>query len=326
MEAVSTSRLAGELSTASLGEEDHSLDNVVRKLAGKKVDDLQYDGADESSLMPIFAHTLPQPLLTLREGKKLIHRPSNDQPLVREITITQYDVSRTERLARRLSSARGVADSAKAPALQSAQINARSSSVLELSSLSAESSDIVSGHSALAKSDTDRVTVRALKRSDGRGVEIPSVMGSVSGMPITGSESLPSLVMQKDTREKRVREGGEGAAGLQTSLANRGTVLRELGEQKINMSSPSSFAAQGADVSVKQPNGLIYRFTRWGAEHTVTVQGATGGNLLLQPSDSVVTQQLSEQWQSGHPQKWQLARDGGEERNPHQQQYEDEET
>ncbi|MGL6350325.1 MAG: type III secretion system needle length determinant, SpaN/EivJ family, partial [Aeromonas sp.] len=63
-----------------------------------------------------------------------------------------------------------------------------------------------------------------------------------------------------------------------------------------------------------------------GAEHTVTVQGSTGGNLLLQPSDSVVTQQLSEQWQSGHPQKWQLARDGGEERNPHQQQYEDDET
>ncbi|MGL5221359.1 MAG: type III secretion system needle length determinant, SpaN/EivJ family, partial [Plesiomonas shigelloides] len=195
-------------------------------------------------------------------------------------------------------------------------------SALEPSPLSAEFSSIASGTSMLAKTDTNRVTVRTVARTDGRGFEILSA---------TGSESLPTLsisglAIQKDTREKRVREDGAGAAGLQTSLASRETALRPHGEQKMNRSSPSSFAAQSAEVPVKQPNGLTYRFTRWGAEHTVTVQGTTGGNLLLQPSDSVVTQQLSEQWQSGHPQKWQLVRDEGEERNPHQQQHEDEET
>lgn len=331
MEPVNTSGLAGGLSTASLGEKENSLDNVVRELAGNKPeqrydDDRQDDSANEISLTPVMAHTLPPALLAVRAGKIASHRPSKGQPSVSQATMTQPDASSSEGLVRGLSSARGVADPAKTLSQLTAQANAASSSALEPSP-----SGIVSGSTALAKRDTDRVTVRTVPRTDGRGFEILSATGSVSGIPSTGSESLPTLSMsglaiQNDAREKRVREDGAGSAGLQTSLASRETGLRQLGEQKMNMSSPSPFAAQGAEVPVKQPNGLTYRFTRWGAEHTVTVQGSTGGNLLLQPSDSVVTQQLSEQWQSGHPQKWQLARDGGEERNPHQQQHEDEET
>lgn len=327
MEPVNTSGLAGGLSTASLGEKENSLDNVVRELAGNKPeqrydDDRQDDSANEISLTPVMAHTLPPALLAVRAGKIASHRPSKGQPSVSQATMTQPDASSSEGLVRGLSSARGVADPAKTLSQLIAQANATSPSALEPPSLSAQSSGIVSGSSALAKNDTDRVTVRTVPRTDGRGFEILST---------TGSESLPTLSMsglaiQKDAREKRVREDGAGSAGLQTSLASRETGLRQLGEQKMNMSSPSPFAAQGAEVPVKQPNGLTYRFTRWGAEHTVTVQGSSGGNLLLQPSDSVVTQQLSEQWQSGHPQKWQLARDGEEGRNPHQQQHEDEET
>lgn len=332
MEPVNTSGLAGGLSTASLGEKENSLDNVVRELAGNKPeqrydDDRQDDSVNEISLTPVMAHTLPPALLAVCAGKIASHRLSKGQPSVSQATMTQPKESRTEGLASGLSSARGV----KTLSLFTAQANVASSSALEPSPLSAEFSSIPSGTSMLAKTDTNRVTVRTVARTDGRGFEILSATGSVSGMPTTGSESLPTLsisglAIQKDTREKRVREDGAGAAGLQTSLASRETALRPHGEQKMNRSSPSSFAAQSAEVPVKQPNGLTYRFTRWGAEHTVTVQGTTGGNLLLQPSDSVVTQQLSEQWQSGHPQKWQLVRDEGEERNPHQQQHEDEET
>lgn len=327
MEPVNTSGLSGGLSTASLGEKENSLDNVVRELASNKPeqrydDDRQDDAANEISLTPVLAHTLPPALLAVRAGKIASHRLSKGQPSVSQATMTQPKESRTEGLASGLSSARGVVDPTKTLSLFTAQANVASSSALESSPLSAESSSIASGTSMLAKTDTNRVTVRTVARTDGRGFEILST---------TGSESLPTLSMsglaiQKEAREKRVREDGAGSAGLQTSLVSRETALRQLGEQKMNMSSPSPFAAQGAEVPVKQPNGLTYRFTRWGAEHTVTVQGTTGANLLLQPSDSVVTQQLSEQWQSGHPQKWQLARDGGEERNPHQQQHEDEET
>ncbi|MGL4431639.1 MAG: type III secretion system needle length determinant, SpaN/EivJ family [Plesiomonas shigelloides] len=325
MEPVNTSGLSGGLSTASLGEKENSLDNVVRELASNKPeqrydDDRQDDAANEISLTPVLAHTLPPALLAVRAGKIASHRLSKGQPSVSQATMTQPKESRTEGLASGLSSARGVVDPTKTLSLFTAQANVASSSALAPSPLSAEFSSIASGTSMLAKTDTNRVTVRTVARTDGRGFEILSA---------TGSESLPTLsisglAIQKDTREKRVREDGAGAAGLQTSLASRETALRPHGEQKMNRSSPSSFAAQSAEVPVKQPNGLTYRFTRWGAEHTVTVQGTTGGNLLLQPSDSVVTQQLSEQWQSGHPQKWQLVRDEGEERNPHQQQHEDE--
>lgn len=76
-----------------------------------------------------------------------------------------------------------------------------------------------------------------------------------------------------------------------------------------------------------QQGGLTYRFSRWGADHTVSVQGQTGGTLVLQPSDTLVAQQLSDQWQSGNPQKWQLTPDGGEgRRQRHQQEHEEDES
>jgi hypothetical protein len=93
------------------------------------------------------------------------------------------------------------------------------------------------------------------------------------------------------------------------------------------MSSHAPVTVPIADAPMMQPSGLTYRFTRWGAEHAVTVQGPTSGALLLQPSDSLVTQQLSAQWQSGEPQRWQLARDGSEGREQrHQQQNEEDEA
>ncbi|MEN3029781.1 type III secretion system needle length determinant, SpaN/EivJ family [Chromobacterium amazonense] len=84
------------------------------------------------------------------------------------------------------------------------------------------------------------------------------------------------------------------------------------------MASTVSTAAEAAQ------NGLTYQFRRWGNEHSVTVQGTLSGNLLLQPSDVLVAQRLGEQWQSGNPQQWQLARDGGEGRGQQQPQQDEE--
>ncbi|WP_179255529.1 SpaN/EivJ family type III secretion system needle length determinant [Burkholderia sp. HI2714] len=84
-----------------------------------------------------------------------------------------------------------------------------------------------------------------------------------------------------------------------------------------------SESAQAVDVP---QSALTYRFSRWGGEHGVTVQASANGGLLLQPSDALVAQRLSEQWQSGNPQQWQLARDGGdggEQRRPQQQEEDD---
>ncbi|MCP1290081.1 hypothetical protein NK214_07740, partial [Chromobacterium sp. S0633] len=71
--------------------------------------------------------------------------------------------------------------------------------------------------------------------------------------------------------------------------------------------------------------GLTYRFQRWGGEHAVNVQSQPGGVLSLQPSDSLVQQRLGEQWQSGNPQQWQMARDDGREQGRQQPQRDEEE-
>ncbi|WP_279205322.1 type III secretion system needle length determinant, SpaN/EivJ family [Obesumbacterium proteus] len=77
--------------------------------------------------------------------------------------------------------------------------------------------------------------------------------------------------------------------------------------------------SQTTEILNTEQSGLTYRFSRWGGDFAVAVQGQTGGTLLLQPSDAYVAHRLSEQWQSGNPQKWQLARDGSEENKQRQQ-------
>ncbi|MEN7431668.1 type III secretion system needle length determinant, SpaN/EivJ family [Chromobacterium sp. TRC.1.1.SA] len=74
----------------------------------------------------------------------------------------------------------------------------------------------------------------------------------------------------------------------------------------------------------EQSSGIGYRFLRWGGEHAVRIQ-SRNGKLLLQPSDSLVQQRLSEQWLSGNPQHWSLDRDNGERQSPRPAQDEHEE-
>ncbi|SUX55956.1 antigen presentation protein SpaN [Chromobacterium vaccinii] len=105
---------------------------------------------------------------------------------------------------------------------------------------------------------------------------------------------------------------------------------REAGPEPLLPSAKRKSApAKPADAeSEPAPSGLSYRFQRWAGEHAVTIQtqaGATGLQLQLLPSDSLVQQRLSEQWQSGNPQQWSLGRDGGEKRQDPQPQAEQEE-
>lgn len=157
-----------------------------------------------------------------------------------------------------------------------------------------------------------------------------SLPSSVSTAPAlsrmeTSDKRAQSVLSRMEASDKRAH--AEGAVSiLPVSQPVQFSSMRQPIEIQTAMSSHMPVAAQAVEVPMMQPSGLTYRFTRWGAEHAVTVQGQTGGAFLLQPSDSLVTQQLSAQWQSGEPQKWQLARDGSEGREQsHQQKNEEDE-
>ncbi|KMN36756.1 hypothetical protein VI26_05590 [Chromobacterium sp. LK1] len=92
--------------------------------------------------------------------------------------------------------------------------------------------------------------------------------------------------------------------------------------QDAAQAQPAPYAPSAPEPA--QP-GLTYRFQRWGGEHAVNVQSQPGGVLSLQPSDSLVQQRLGEQWQSGNPQQWQMARDDGHEQGRRQPQRDEEE-
>lgn len=151
-----------------------------------------------------------------------------------------------------------------------------------------------------------------------------SLGSKVATASLTSLTSLTSPAASRvEALEKRGRDEVT-ASILSVSQSVPFSSLRQRIEAQVAMSSHSPVTVPLADTAIVQPSGLTYRFTRWGAEHTVTIQGQTGGALLLQPSDPLVTQQLSAQWQSGEPQKWQLARDGSEGREQRNQQQNEE--
>lgn len=136
---------------------------------------------------------------------------------------------------------------------------------------------------------------------------------------IVGSASGVSVPTSKEASERKSPDE-TGVPILPMSQPVPLTSPRVRIESSNMMPRQEPVPMQTAVIPNTQQGGLTYRFSRWGADYTVSVQGQTGGTLLLQPSDTLVAQQLSDQWQSGNPQKWQLAQDGGEGRGQHQQQ------
>ncbi|POB00614.1 hypothetical protein C2134_00660 [Chromobacterium sinusclupearum] len=121
-------------------------------------------------------------------------------------------------------------------------------------------------------------------------------------VPLASPQPMPDLIplTQASSHAERLRAAKQAPAAAQRRMSGEATA------STVGTAAPAT------------QNGLTYQFRRWGNEHSVTVQGGLSGSLLLQPSDALVAQRLGEQWQSGNPQQWQLARDGGEGRGQQQ--------
>lgn len=145
------------------------------------------------------------------------------------------------------------------------------------------------------------------------------------------SASTPAVA--REGGEARKNETAPAAAAAvapqQAQASAPATPPRDTAPPARPRQDPAQAQAQTTLSATSAPEpaqpGLTYRFQRWGGEHTVNVQSQPGGVLSLQPSDSLVQQRLGEQWQSGNPQQWQMARDDGREQGRQQPQRDEEE-
>ncbi|KVT72953.1 type III secretion system needle length determinant, SpaN/EivJ family [Burkholderia ubonensis] len=147
----------------------------------------------------------------------------------------------------------------------------------------------------------------------------PDALPLQGGPAQSSSESaLPHSVERKPRPDALPLQGGPA----QSAPASR--LTRSPSPQARQDAAPAMarhVLSERAPAVDAPQSGLTYRFSRWGGEHAVAVQAPVNGVLLLQPSDALVAQRLSEQWQSGNPQQWQLARDdaNGRERGEQRQ-------
>lgn len=142
---------------------------------------------------------------------------------------------------------------------------------------------------------------------------------------------VPTPAAAREGGETRKTESAPAAAALTPPPAQPSAPAtpppREAAPQARPRQDPALSQTTPSAPSAPEPAqpGLTYRFQRWGGEHAVNVQSQPGGVLSLQPSDSLVQQRLGEQWQSGNPQQWQMARDDGREQGRQQPQRDEEE-
>ncbi|MGC0152622.1 type III secretion system needle length determinant, SpaN/EivJ family [Chromobacterium vaccinii] len=124
-------------------------------------------------------------------------------------------------------------------------------------------------------------------------------------------ETAPAPARPPRKPETDAAPAGQAAAPVRAEAArvDASPLPAEAPRQAKPQSQPAPAAPQTAPAP--EASGLTYRFQSWGAGHAVTVQASPGATqLTLQPSDNLVQQRLSEQWQSGNPQQWNLAGDG----------------
>lgn len=307
MEPMIATALPGRIPTPSPDETDSSLGNRARELARnephqRRDDERQHDGSGALPLFPMQPPPLPPAFAALRHKGHLIRNSllSGNAP-------TSGNAETKENAATALLRKSKMTMVAQMPATDKTD----SMQTISLASRTAQGSS--AGAIPLMKGNT----ADAGGTSSQKRLPVANLPGAGTAVPSPG---------RMEVREKRTCD--EGAVSLPSvSQPVPFSSLRPRIETQLAMSSHAPMMVPIADAPMIQPSGLTYRFTRWGAEHAVTVQGQTSGALLLQPSDSLVTQQLSAQWQSGDPQKWQLARDGSEGRESrHQQQNEEDEA
>ena len=159
---------------------------------------------------------------------------------------------------------------------------------------------------------------------------LPAAVPTLSGHKALNTETTaPTPRAAREGGEARKTETAPAAAAViapqpaqPSAAAPRETAPAARPRQEPSQAQPAPSAPSAPEPA--QP-GLTYRFQRWGGEHAVNVQSQPGGVLSLQPSDSLVQQRLGEQWQSGNPQQWQMARDDGREQGRQQPQRDEEE-
>ncbi|WP_374424698.1 type III secretion system needle length determinant, SpaN/EivJ family [Chromobacterium sp.] len=154
----------------------------------------------------------------------------------------------------------------------------------------------------------------------------PKAQHSESAAPMSGPASIAARE-GGDARKSEAAPVGAVAAPPQPQAQATATPPREAAPpaRPRQDAAPAQPAPSAPSAPEPAQPGLTYRFQRWGGEHAVNVQSQPGGVLSLQPSDSLVQQRLGEQWQSGNPQQWQMARDDGREQGRQQPQRDEEE-
>ncbi|MCD4484615.1 hypothetical protein LQR31_09045 [Chromobacterium vaccinii] len=158
---------------------------------------------------------------------------------------------------------------------------------------------------------------------------LPKPVSGAAGLAPPGMARGDAMANPVSTRAGRKHHEDAAAAAV---VAGRQDALwppQVMAASDGNWASRPRSRAEGAPQSPpkaepEQSSGIGYRFLRWGGEHAVRIQ-SRNGKLLLQPSDSLVQQRLSEQWLSGNPQHWSLDRDSGERQSPRPAQDEHEE-
>lgn len=305
MDTVIAIALPGRAPILSQDETKSTLDNRARELARHKPrqrrnDERQQEGGSALPLFPMQSLPLPPALAALRQKE---HFLKNEH----------------------VSGNAPVSGNAEIKVDDSTALLRKSKMTLGAQTRPAEKYDamlpIALENRALQGASAQAISLTEVEPTDIRKVFLQQRQ-PVAHLPV--ARTVVPTSGRREVQEKRTRDEGTVVLPPVSQPAPLSS-LRPRIEAQVAMSSHAPTTASVADAPMIQPSGLTYRFTRWGAEHTVTVQGQTSGVLMLQPSDLLVTQQLSAQWHTGNPQRWQLARDGSEGREPrhHQQNEED---
>lgn len=139
----------------------------------------------------------------------------------------------------------------------------------------------------------------------------------VSLIPETRGADIPKAAHPPSRKSGLAFEyelsGAEAGVWMPRPSLSRGNQSEESHAPAAKKTPPQS--RQAAVEPEKSPSGMNFRFQSWGEAHAVKITaetGPSGWQLQLQPSDSLVSQRLSEQWASGNPQQWRLLPGDGE--------------
>ncbi|KVD82927.1 type III secretion system needle length determinant, SpaN/EivJ family [Burkholderia ubonensis] len=298
METMIPIALPGDGARASPDDTDSLMDGLSRELAQREPQPRKEEERDRESSAEAGAWLSPlSPALAALRRNQLVHVATVVKPEERSQSLTMKALPRDGGAAPHSRSAWPLAKAAVKPG---AQDGTRPGALPEAAGAAAS----------------------MVAADGGRTIPAGQIAAALEQAALASSESaLPHSVEREPSPDALPPQGGPA----QSASSSRLTPSPSPKARQEAAPGMSRHARSESAPAVDVPqSALTYRFSRWGGEHAVTVQTPANGVLLLQPSDALVAQRLSEQWQSGNPQQWQLARNGSEQQRPQQQQEEDE--